>query len=220
VDEDELSIVDLDNTIYDTDRLIRDLKVEIEMRVGHISSQKFWSCYEQVRLETGAVDLTRTLELCAALVRCQDHVRLVDLIWNFPNPESYVIDGAIATLRYLRGRGKVMIMTDGERLFQESKILGSGLVHEVDQYLVYPGKTKHFLSVAAENPSSVVNILDDKPSVAADARQLFGAKARIIMVAYGKYGAGLLQDGCEDADVIIGSISDLPAAHQRLVAQH
>ena len=64
--------------------------------------------------------------------------------------DQFLYPGTLTTIEYLRGLGRVAILSDGDPAFQPAKIARSGLGQAVDGYvLVYPHKEDHIAEITA-----------------------------------------------------------------------
>ena len=187
------SLIDVDNTLLDNDAA----KVEIDRRLdallGERGSDQFWAAYEAVRAEQGVVDIPRAIARAVAEIGNRAvHRPLADLFMTFPF-RDFIYPGALELLKELRGQGPVVILSDGDPVFQPVKIARSGLATAVDGFvLVFPHKEEHLPELAAAFPADRFLLIDDKPTViervTARAHEL-GAPLETILVRQGKYAA-------------------------------
>jgi len=188
------SLIDVDNTLLDNDAA----KVELDRRLadllGEPGNADFWAEYETVRAEQGVVDIPRTIARTVAVLADRSvHRPLAELFMTFPF-RDYIYPGALETLAFLRALGPVVILSDGDPVFQPVKIARSGLATVVDGYvLVFPHKDEHLPELTAAFPADRFLLIDDKPTViervTARSHEL-GAPLETILVRQGKYAAG------------------------------
>ena len=188
------TLIDVDNTLLDNDAAKVELARRLVDLLGEVGSDDFWTAYEAVRAELGVVDIPRTIARTVAMLA--DHSRhraLAELFMTFPF-RDFIYPGALATLAHLRTLGPVVILSDGDPIFQPVKIARSGLATAVDGFvLVFPHKDEHLPELAAAFPADRFLLIDDKPTViervTARADEL-GAPLETILVRQGKYAAG------------------------------
>jgi hypothetical protein len=106
---------------------------------------------------------------------------------------DYIYPGALDLLKELRTQGPVVILSDGDPVFQPVKIARAGLATAVDGFvLVFSHKEEHLPELAAAFPADRYLLIDDKPGViermTARAHEL-GAPLETILVRQGKYAA-------------------------------
>ena len=56
IDHDVVFLLDVDNTLLDTDRVTVDLRCFLEREIGHDGQQRYWSLFKQLRDELGYAD--------------------------------------------------------------------------------------------------------------------------------------------------------------------
>ena len=206
------SLIDVDNTLLDNDAA----KVEIDRRLadllGNDGRAAFWVAYEAVRAEQGVVDIPRTI--ARAVAERGDraaHRPLAELLMTFPF-RDFIYPGALELLTELRVHGPVVILSDGDPVFQPVKIARSGLARAVDGYvLVFPHKEEHLLELAAAFPADRFLLIDDKPTVIermTERAHELGAPLETILVRQGKYAAQVDADW-PVATRIVDSIADV-----------
>ncbi len=207
------TLIDVDNTLIDNDRAKDVMGERLAEHLGDAGARRYWSAYEEIRAELGVVDIPRSI------VRFLDneedeprgdagapgprrgtdrlalHERLAALFMAFPFGE-FVYPDSLATIAALRAQGPVVILTDGDQVFQPAKVNRSGLTAAVEGYvLVFQHKEDHLAEVAAAFPADRFRLVEDKPTViervAAKAAALGGAPLETILVRQGKYAAAV-----------------------------
>ncbi len=213
------TLIDVDNTLIDNDRAKGVMGERLGEMLGDAGALRYWSAYEEIRAELGVVDIPRSIvrfldneEVGRSGVppwapsvgapgprrradRLALHERLAALFMAFPFAD-FVYPDALATLTALRAQGPVVILTDGDQVFQPAKINRSGLTAAVDGYvLVFQHKEDHLAEVAAAFPADRFRLVEDKPTViervTAKANALGGAPLETILVRQGKYAAAV-----------------------------
>ena len=210
------SLIDVDNTLLDNDAA----KVEINRRLtallGDRGADHFWAAYEEVRAELGVVDIPRAIaRTLGNRARLEQRIALAELFIDFPFRE-YIYPGALETIAFLRKRGSVVILSDGDPVFQPTKVNQSGLTEAVDGYvLVFSHKEEHLPEIGAAFPADRYLLIDDKPKVierfTARATELNGP-LETILVRQGKYAAEVPAGRWPGATHTVESIADVPAA--------
>ena len=189
------TLIDVDNTLLDNDAAKRDLAGGVVQVLGTDGAAGFWSAYEAVRAELGVVDIPRTIgRVLGPDAPLAQRVALADMFMTFPFAE-YIYGDAYKTLEYLKKRGPVVILSDGDPVFQPAKIIRSGLADAVDgNVLVFFHKEEHLLEIRSAFPAERYLLIDDKPGViermTARAQEL-GGPLETILVRQGKYAAAI-----------------------------
>ena len=187
------SLIDVDNTLLDNDRAKVDIARSLIELLGESGAAAFWVAYEEVRADLGVVDIPHTIaHTLGTGVAMSQKVALADLFMRFPFVD-YLYEDAFETLTHLGQLGPVVILSDGDPVFQPTKIIRSGLAQAVDGHvLVFRHKEEHLVEIAAAFPADRYVLIDDKPGVierlSARAHEL-GAPLETVLVRQGKYAA-------------------------------
>ena len=204
-------LLDVDNTLLDSDRLIGDLMRHLDETVGHESQQDYWTIFERLRTELGYADYLGALQTYRA-----EHPR--DL--NVLSASSFLIDYPFANRLFpnsldvidrLKAWGPVVILTDGDVVFQPRKIERSGLLEAVDgNVLIYVHKELELEDVERRYPAEHYVIVDDKLRLLAAFKSSWGNRVTTVFPRQGHYAhdPDILQR-YPPADISIDRIGDL-----------
>ena len=192
------SLIDVDNTLLDNDAAKVEIDRRLDVLLGERGSDQFWAAYEAVRAEQGVVDIPRTIARAVREIGDQAvHRPLAELFMTFPF-RDYIYPGALDLLKELRTQGPVVILSDGDPIFQPVKIARAGLATAVDGFvLVFPHKEEHLPELAAAFPADRFLLIDDKPTVIermTERAEELGAPLETILVRQGKYAAQVGDD--------------------------
>ena len=129
------SLIDVDNTLIDNDAA----KVEIDQRLhallGDQGTADFWAAYEEVRAECGVVDIPRAMARALGPgTPLERRIALAALFMEFPF-RDYIVPGAAETVAFLQTRGPVAILSDGDPVFQATKVTRAGLADLVGGHM-------------------------------------------------------------------------------------
>ena len=235
------TLIDVDNTLIDNDRAKGVMDDELAALLGADGAARFWAAYEEVRAELTVVDVPRSIVRFldneedrsggrpwppsrgdagvsgprGGRDRLALHEPLAALFMAFPFAD-FVYPAALSTIAALRAQGPVVILSDGDQVFQPAKINRSGLTAAVDGYvLVFPHKEDHLAEVAAAFPADRFRLVEDKPAViervAAKAAALGGAPLETILVRQGKYAAAVPPGPWPGATHTVAGIADVPS---------
>jgi FMN phosphatase YigB (HAD superfamily) len=212
-------LLDVDNTLLDNDRLKDDLRREIRESLGPERAERFWQIYEEVRAELDVVDYPETVERVAEEygdpIMGERLAKLLDRI-DF---RSYLYPHVMDAIRRMKSFGTVVILSDGDSVFQPEKIKKSGLEAAADGHvLIYIHKEKELAQVVQRYPAEHYVMVDDKPRITAALERMCPATFTTILVLQGKY-AQSAGDYSPKPDVVIERIGDLRAfGRDRFVA--
>jgi FMN phosphatase YigB (HAD superfamily) len=203
-------LYDVDNTLLNNDALKQNLDAQLDALLGVPESDLFWRIYEEVREEEDVVDIPAALQrfeeqctngpLCAA-------VRGVFARVDFPH---YLYPGALETLRYTATLGTNVIVSDGDQVFQRTKIAQSGIEAAVDGHvLIYVHKEDCVDDIRAQYPGRHYVMVDDKPRILKALPLRFDGDLRTVCVCHGKYARDPQRPADLSPDLTIAGIADL-----------
>ena len=181
-------LVDCDNTLLDNDRVQDDLRAHLAREFGTDSRDRYWAIFEALRAELGYADYLGALQ----------RYRLGDM--NDPRlllMSSYLVDypfadrlytGALAALAHLRRLGRVVILSDGDVVFQPRKIQRSWLWEAVDGHvLIYIHKEEMLDAVGQRYPARHYVMIDDKLRILAAMKNAWRERLTTVFARQGHY---------------------------------
>ena len=181
-------LVDIDNTLLDNDRVKAGMESRIRQLAGKSGADDFWMVYEEVRKELDYVDLPMTLARFGALrpdVRKFPQISAMLLGYPF---EDDLFPRAMDVVSHLKAMGTVVVLSDGDPVFQPAKIGRIGVADAVDSnVLIYAHKERHLDEVCDLYPASHYVLVDDKPDVLGKAKRHLDDRLTTVHVRQGKY---------------------------------
>jgi FMN phosphatase YigB (HAD superfamily) len=204
-------LLDVDNTLFDSDRLIADLMRHLDETVGHESQQHYWTIFDRLRAELGYADYLGALQAYRA-----DHPRDLKVLQvslfliNYPFANR-IFPNSLDVIDRLKGWGPVVILTDGDVVFQPRKIERSGLLEAVDgNVLIYVHKELELEDVERRFPAEHYVIVDDKLRLLAAFKSAWGDRVTTVFPRQGHYAhdPDILRR-YPPADISIDRIGDL-----------
>ncbi|MGH2442749.1 MAG: HAD family hydrolase [Chloroflexota bacterium] len=180
-------LLDVDNTLLDNDRLKADLAQLLEDTLGDAASQRFWEIYERVRSHEDYVDFPETVREWTE--ESGNHERGSELreLLGAIDFRSYLYPHVFDAIAHLRTIGTVVILSDGDPVFQPHKIRQSGLEAAVDRVLIFVHKEQELPQVFAAVPAVHYVMVDDKPRILAALERECRASFTTVLVLQGKY---------------------------------
>ena len=181
-------LFDVDNTLLDNDRVQQDLRAHLAREFGPGARDRYWNILEQLREELGYVDYLGALERYR-LERLHDPRVLALSNWlvDYPFAER-LYPGALEVLRHARRRGRVVILSDGDAVFQPRKAMRSGLWDAVDgAVLIYVHKERMLADVERLFPASHYVMVDDKLRILAAIKAVWGERVTTVFAHQGHY---------------------------------
>lgn len=218
-------LVDVDNTLLDNDQFSSDLSDCIQQAFGKSGLELYWAIYGRLREQYGYADYLGALQQFRK--DYEGHPLLLELssfLLDYPFRKRYY-PRALAVIEHLRTMGTLVILSDGDIIFQPRKIQLSGLWDAVDgRVLVFLHKELMVEMIEQRFPAQHYVMIDDKQSLLALMKRQLGTKLTTIHVNQGHYNA-------TNADAInpppdmsmahIGNVCELTLADfQADVAEH
>ncbi|MCS6316329.1 MAG: HAD family hydrolase, partial [Nitrospira sp.] len=181
-------LVDVDNTLLDADRVTSDLGRYLEQTLGHNQQQRYWSLFKQLRDELGYADYLGALQRYRREYQHDAHILMVSqFLLNYPFSKCLFPD-ALAVVTHLKQRGPVVLVSDGDAVFQPHKIARAGLFDAVDgQVLIYVHKEEELDDIEARYPAEQYVLIDDKLRILSAVKHLWGPRVTTIFSQQGHY---------------------------------
>jgi FMN phosphatase YigB (HAD superfamily) len=203
-------LLDVDNTLLDNDRFRDDLSARLERDFGRAERDRYWAIYDRLREALGYADYLAALqEFRGGLDDDPDLLGMSAFMLEYPFAER-VYPHALDAIAHLDTLGRTAILSDGDVVFQPRKVQRSGLWDALGGHvLVYLHKQRMLASVQRRYPAAHYVMVDDKPGLLAQMKQILGARLTTVFVRQGHYAAAAGDDVIAAADIRIGCIGDL-----------
>ena len=160
---DTVFLLDVDNTLLDNDAVIADLRRHLVEAFGAECDRRYWEIFEQLRAELGYADYLGALQRYRVEQPRETHVLQISLFLLHYPFANRLYPGALDAIRTLRARGRTVILSDGDVVFQPRKIERSGLWEAVEgEVLVYIHKEQMLDDVERRYPARRYVMVDDK----------------------------------------------------------
>ena len=204
-------LIDVDNTLLDTDRYSADLSQHLDDAFGESERKRYWDIYGQLRTSLGYADYLATLQLFR--IGNNNELALLHMssfLLDYPFNERFYPD-AVAAIKHLNDLGTTVILSDGEMVFQPRKIQRSGIWDLVEgRVLLYLHKEQSLDSMQARFPAAHYVMIDDKPKLLAAIKKTMGGKLTTVFVRQGHYAHESFDPPISPApDLVIERIGDL-----------
>ena len=212
---DTVYLIDVDNTLLDNDRIIADLRQHLEEAFGMASADRYWETLEMLRAELGYVDYLGALQHYRndESLRGMNDSRLLLMsgyLIDYPFADR-VYPGALDALKALRQRGPVVIVSDGDVVFQPRKVQQAALWDAVEgRVLIYVHKEQMLDAIAAAYPARHYVMIDDKLRILSAMKAVWGARLTTVFVRQGHYALDTQAIAAyAPADITVERIGDL-----------
>jgi len=208
---DVVFLFDVDNTLLDNDRVTGDLRRYLEREVGRERSDRYWEIFEGLRAELGYADYLGALQRYRVECPYDSHLLAVSTyLVNYPFANR-LFPNSLDVLEHCRRWGPVVILSDGDVVFQPRKVERSGLFEAVSgNILIYIHKELELSDVERRYPARHYVMVDDKLRILAAMKRVWGARLTTVFPRQGHYAL----DPAETAkhpppDVTVERIGDL-----------
>jgi FMN phosphatase YigB (HAD superfamily) len=205
-------MIDLDNTILDNDGVKKDLEQRMLEILGDALSARFWELYESVRKDLDVIDFFEQMKRLRAEVPDDKHA-VVDAAtdaladWDF---SSRVYPKAIETVLHLKSIGLPLVLSDGDPVFQPTKIHKCGVTQAVDgRVFIFVHKERYLPAVEAQFKANHYVLIDDKPGILMRSKAALGGKLTTVHVLQGKYALDPKHAVDYKPDIVTKAFSDL-----------
>lgn len=204
-------LFDVDNTLLDNDRVSKDLRAFLEKEVGIERSNRYWEIFEALRSELGYADYLGALQQYRLENPYDSHLLAVSTyLINYPFANR-LFPNSLDVIEYCRQFGKVVILTDGDVVFQPRKVECSGLYEAVEgNILIYIHKELELADVMRRYPTEHYVLVDDKIRILTAVKKSWGAKVTTVFPRQGHYALDEKEvSKYPNADITLERIGDL-----------
>ena len=204
-------LLDVDNTLLDNDAVIEDLRKHLRSAFGDECERRYWDIFEEHRRDLGYADYLGALQRFRVEHPRDPHLLEISLyLLHYPFADR-VYPGAFEAINRLSARGRVVILSDGDVVFQPRKVERSGLWGAVGgEVLIYVHKEQMLDDVERRYPADRYVMVDDKVRILDAMKQAWRAKLTTVFVRQGHYAHDpSLLAAYGPPDVTIERIGDL-----------
>jgi FMN phosphatase YigB (HAD superfamily) len=183
-----VSLFDVDNTLLDNDRVVADMMRYLDAEVGHERQQRYWAIFEDLRKELGYADYLGALQRYRVENPRDSHLLAVSsFLVNYPFANR-LFPNSLDALERFRQWGPVVILSDGDVVFQPRKIERSGLQEAVDSnILIYVHKELELDDVERRYPAEHYVLVDDKVRILDAVKKIWGDRVTTVFPRQGHY---------------------------------
>jgi FMN phosphatase YigB (HAD superfamily) len=181
-------LFDVDNTLLDNDRVTADLQRHLEREVGPERAQHYWALFEQQRTELGYADYLGALQRYRLeFPRDPRLLTVSSFLVNYPFANR-LYPNSLDVIDHVKPWGPVVILSDGDVVFQPRKVERSGLSEAVDgNVLIYVHKEKELADVEQRFPADHYVMVDDKLRILAAMKTIWRERLTTIFPRQGHY---------------------------------
>ena len=204
-------LVDVDNTLLDNDRIQDDLRRHLEREFGAACRDRYWAICEALMTELGYRDYLGALQRYRVEHPYQPHLNLMaSYLVNYPFANR-LYPGSLDVLERFRGRGRTVILSDGDVVFQPRKVERSGIREAVGgQVLIYIHKEEELDDVTRHYPAEHYVLVDDKLRILTAVKRAWGDHVTTVFPRQGKFAHDpRARATCPPPDLTVNRIDEL-----------
>jgi len=204
-------LFDVDNTLLDNDHVSADLKRHLDHEVGHERAQRYWQFFEQIRSELGYADYLGALQRYRMEYPRDPRLLAVSYFMMRYPFANRLFPGSLDAVKHVGQFGPVVILSDGDVVFQPHKVYRSGLYEEFDGHvLIYVHKESELDDVEQRYPAEHYVMVDDKLRILHAMKSIWKSRLTTVFVRQGHYAHDAKSvSQYPPADVTIDRIGDL-----------
>lgn len=208
--DDIVFLVDCDNTLMDNDAVQKDLRDHLEREFGAAARDRYWAIFEQLREELGYVDYLGALQRYRVDALNEPRLLLMaGWLMNYRFADR-LYPRALDVIKHLGQWGKVVILSDGDVVFQPRKVEYSGLWDAVDgRVLIYIHKEVMLCEVEKAYPARHYVMVDDKVRILAAMKSGWGDRLTTVFPRQGHYATAPDVASYATPDLSVERIGDL-----------
>ncbi len=209
--KDTVFLFDVDNTLLNNDCVSKDLRAFLECEVGVKRSNRYWEIFEELRRELGYADYLGALQRYRVENPYDSHLLAVStFLINYPFANR-LFPNSLDALEHCKQFGKVVILSDGDVVFQPRKIERSGLLEAVEKnILIYIHKETELHDVERRYPAGHYVLVDDKLRILTAIKKIWGEKVTTVFPRQGHYAFDEKEIAkYPPADITVERIGDL-----------
>jgi FMN phosphatase YigB (HAD superfamily) len=203
-------LFDIDNTLLNNDHVTADLQKHLASSVGPKGARSYWEIFERLRKELGYADYLGTLQEFRRQHPADLGLLTVSrFMVDYPFANR-LFPNSLDALAHVRRWGPVVLLSDGDVVFQPRKADRSGLTEAVDGVLIFLHKELELDTVTARFPADHYVMVDDKIRILTAMKKIWGRRLSAVFVRQGHYALDAKAVASyPPADVAIDRIGDL-----------
>ncbi len=181
-------LFDVDNTLLDNDRIVKDLRHHLESEFGVDACNRYFAVFEGLRTELGYADYLGALQRYRLEALCDVRLLMMSsFLVDYPF-SNRLYPGSLDVLEQVQNWGVAVILSDGDVVFQPRKIQRSGLWEAVmGRVLIYIHKEEMLSDVEHHFPARHYVMVDDKLRILAAMKKVMGDRLTTVWPRQGHY---------------------------------
>lgn len=199
--------IDVDNTLLNNDHIKDEIRKSLMKILGENEAMHFWNHHDEFRKYKKLVDFPNIIHrYCAEKHKDTCELTLGRIFQNIEFQHA-LYPKAYQVLKHLKTLGKVVLFTEGDKVYQKMKIEKSGLAERVDEIILYEHKLEHLSEIMKRYEGFTIIVIEDRADTLIKIKQQF-PKIIAIEVRQGHY-ATADHDLHKALDKTVNSIEEL-----------
>jgi hypothetical protein len=211
--DDLVFLFDVDNTLLDNDRIQRDLDAHLAESYGEETRKRYWSIFDELWKTVDYADYIGAVARCRLETpRDLRLLKLASFLIDYPFAER-LYPGALDAVSHVRQWGPVVVLSDGDAVYQPRKVERSGLWSAFGgEVLIFVHKETELDLVEKLYPARRYVVIDDKLRILSAVKSAWGDRVATILPRQGRFANDAeARASYPPADVEIGAIRDIVA---------
>lgn len=181
-------LFDVDNTLLDNDRVAIDLRRHLTKASGEECESRYWTIFEELREELGYADYLGALQRYRIENPHERHlIEFSRFLIEYPFANR-LYPASLDVIDRFSAWGPVVILSDGDVVFQPRKVERSGLYEAVEgRVLIYVHKEHELDEVERRFPANHYVLVDDKLRILAAVKKVWGRRLTTVFPRQGHY---------------------------------
>jgi hypothetical protein len=181
-------LFDVDNTLLDNDHVVADLMSHLESAIGSERQKRYWTLFENLRTELGYADYLGALQRYRIEYPRDFRILTVShFLVNYPFANR-LFPASLDAAEHCQRFGQIVILTDGDVIFQPLKVERSGLAETFDRkVLIYIHKEDELEDIQSHYPADHYVLVDDKVRILAAFKKALGGRVTTVFPRQGHY---------------------------------
>jgi hypothetical protein len=203
-------LVDVDDTLLDNDAIRVDFEQHLASMHGEEARDAYWTIQERRFAELGYRDYLGAAQEWWTAARWDPALLpFTEYMLEYPYAER-LYPGALDALASLRLAGPVVVLSDGDAVFQPWKVSRAGIGAAVDAVLVYVHKEEELVDVERRHPARHYVLVDDKLRILTAAKEHWGDRVTTVLPLQGQFANDPeITASYPAADVTVPGIADV-----------
>ncbi|MCE9595316.1 MAG: HAD family hydrolase [Planctomycetes bacterium] len=183
-----VTLFDVDNTLLDNDHVTEDLRRHLRREVGEEREGRYWAIFEELRAELGYADYLGALQRYRVEhPRDQQVLGISSYLVNYPFANR-LYPGSLDAVAHAAAWGPVVILSDGDAVFQPRKVERSGLGEAfAGNVLIYVHKEHELDDVERRYPAEHYLLVDDKVRILSAVKRIWSERVTTVFPRQGHY---------------------------------